>query len=511
MDLTKQIYSECFNPKKVKIYDGIKKTYEERYVPCGKCYHCRITRVNEWVTRMQLQSMQSLHTYFITLTYSTYAPIQILKECDAVVHNYNVDHKMQLSPLVLNKKHVQNFFKRLRKNTDKCCQYFCCGEYGDRYARPHYHIILWSDLPFIAQEIQNAWSLNNVPIGNIDFQDMNTEAINITHSFKYVCKYVQKVEFDFNKLVTRKLHENNCKKNYAGVHPKYKFLNEFQPESNLREDFNHVVTRDEFFKNYMEKCMYEYKKMFGPFFLCSKKPAIGFDYFNQNKERFAKQDYRIFELQGADIFPAYFIRKTKEYFCPYKTISVENGKPNTYSNIPNVLSLLVDLQNCISFHEHINSRDQEMQYYNYPVADYLPNYNEGQYYVRFSTPKYSTVEDLILPQRYFCFYDCKNKLTYSLAADFMYNVCDSRKNVIYRVPIDVVIKEVQATYDNLLHNYLMPMFYNSEFKRKEKLDAINAQFGSMEEYLKQKELCQRNLLAVINERQELYKKRKTLF
>ena len=255
----------------------------------------------------------------------------------------------------------------------------------------------------------------------------------------------------------------------------------------------------------------QYKKMFGPFFLCSKKPAIGFDYFDRNKERFAKHDYRIFELSGANIFPSYYIRKTKEYICPYKCISTTNEKPNTYSNIPQVLSLLVDLQNCISFNEQYNARDEEVQHYNYPVCDYLLNAKEKRYDIRFSTPRYSTTEDLILPQKYFCFYDVKNHYTYSLAPDFMYNVCDSNKNVIYRLPIEEVIKEVQATYDKLLNNYLIPMFYNSEFKRKEKLDSIISQFGSMEEFLKQKELCERNLVAVINERQELYKKRKTLF
>lgn len=511
MDLTKQIYSECFNPKKIKLYDGIKKAYVERYVPCGKCYHCRITRVNEWVTRMQLQSMQSLHTYFITLTYSTNAPLQILNECDAVVHNYNVDYKMQLSPLVLNKKHVQNFFKRLRKNTNKSCQYFACGEYGEKYARPHYHLILWSDTPFTAQEIQDAWTLNDIPIGNIDFQDMNTDAINITHSFKYVCKYVQKTEFKLYKLKTRKLHEKNLRNNYAGIHPDFKFNNEYKVEVNLRDDTKYVVTRQDFYDRYMEKCHFKYEKMFGPFFLCSKKPAIGYGYFEKNKDRFARQDYRIHELSGKNIFPTYYIRKTKEYFCPFKCFSTTNEKPNTYSNIPHVLSLLVDLQNCISFNEQFNARDQEIQYYNYPTCDYLLNFKEKRYDVRFSTPKYSTTEDLILPQKYFCFYDCKNKFTYSLSSDFMYNVCDSKKNVIYRLPISEVIKEVQSTYDNLLYNYLMPMFYDAEFKRKEKQDAIINQFGSMDEFFKQKDLCKRNLVAVINERQELYKKRKTLF
>ena len=44
MDINKEIYSTCFNPKKVKIYNNIKSCYEEKEVPCGNCYHCLITK-----------------------------------------------------------------------------------------------------------------------------------------------------------------------------------------------------------------------------------------------------------------------------------------------------------------------------------------------------------------------------------------------------------------------------------------------------------------------------------
>lgn len=499
MDLTKQIYSECFNPSKIKVYDGIKKTFEERFVPCGKCYHCTITRVNEWVTRMQLQSMYSKHTYFCTLTYSSSAPKEILDECDAVIHDYNVDRKKQMSPLVLNKTHLQKFFKRLRKNTNKTFQYFACGEYGTKWARPHYHFILWSDDVFTHNDIQKAWSLYDVSFGNIDFQDMNTEAIDITHSFKYVCKYLQKREFDFKNLITYKLHEKNCRINYEGVHPDFKVFNEYKI---IQADDKKNISYDEFYKEFRRKSFDIYKKMYSPFFLCSKKPAIGYRYFDDNKERFKIQDYRIFELQGANIFPNYFIRKTKEYVCPYKTFSLETDKPTSYTHLPDLVSLLVELQNCIEFNEGFCC-------YN-ATYEYLTNFKEQRYDIRLQSPRYGR-DDLIIPQKYFCFYDCKNKYTYSLAPDFMYNVCDSKKNVIQRVPIDVVINEIKNTYDVLLKDYLLPMFYNAEQKRKEKLDAIKSQYQSYEEYKKEKELCLRNLMNNINENQTRYKLRKDKF
>lgn len=39
------------------------------------------------------------------------------------------------------KRDLQLFFKRLRK--DHSVRYFACGEYGDRFSRPHYHALLF--------------------------------------------------------------------------------------------------------------------------------------------------------------------------------------------------------------------------------------------------------------------------------------------------------------------------------------------------------------------------------
>lgn len=44
----------------------------------------------------------------------------------------------------LNKRDVQLFLKRLR-NAGFHFQYFGCGEYGDLSARPHYHLLIFSD------------------------------------------------------------------------------------------------------------------------------------------------------------------------------------------------------------------------------------------------------------------------------------------------------------------------------------------------------------------------------
>lgn len=43
----------------------------------------------------------------------------------------------------LNKKHFQDFMKRLRKKHGSKIRFFHCGEYGDQLDRPHYHAIIF--------------------------------------------------------------------------------------------------------------------------------------------------------------------------------------------------------------------------------------------------------------------------------------------------------------------------------------------------------------------------------
>ena len=45
----------------------------------------------------------------------------------------------------LNKKHLQDFMKRLRwHHRDKTIRFFACGEYGEKLSRPHYHALLFN-------------------------------------------------------------------------------------------------------------------------------------------------------------------------------------------------------------------------------------------------------------------------------------------------------------------------------------------------------------------------------
>ncbi len=81
-------------------------------------------------------------------------------------------------------KALQDYLKRLRKNTGYIFRYLACGEYGEkRTERPHYHLVIFADreLPFemgyckIRKKIKcirspfiDAWTKNSKPIGFAD-------------------------------------------------------------------------------------------------------------------------------------------------------------------------------------------------------------------------------------------------------------------------------------------------------------------------------------------------------
>lgn len=91
-------------------------------VPCGQCIGCRLERARQWAVRCVHEAQMHDENCFITLTYNN----DNLPE-DKSVH----------------KRHLQLFFKRLRRKIGKELRYYACGEYGDRLGRPHYHACIF--------------------------------------------------------------------------------------------------------------------------------------------------------------------------------------------------------------------------------------------------------------------------------------------------------------------------------------------------------------------------------
>lgn len=131
-------------------------------VPCGKCFECIKQRVNQLVSRMQLElNKHSNFGFFITLTYSD--------ENLPLIRSPNSD---VLLPSV-NKKDIQDFLKRLRINLVRAgydvsnFKYFYISEYGfsnTNNKRPHYHLSVFFDLMAVNEfydVVAKSWKLGN--------------------------------------------------------------------------------------------------------------------------------------------------------------------------------------------------------------------------------------------------------------------------------------------------------------------------------------------------------------
>lgn len=106
--------SKCFYP--------YVPTASKQYYRCGRCLGCRSYMRSVWTTRLTLEAMDYDDCAFVTLTYKNSA----------------------LPPdSTLVKSELTSYVKRLRARLSYPIRYYGCGEYGDRFGRPHYHILLY--------------------------------------------------------------------------------------------------------------------------------------------------------------------------------------------------------------------------------------------------------------------------------------------------------------------------------------------------------------------------------
>lgn len=151
-------------------------------VPCGKCYNCQMRKRAEWDFRLQVQSMYSVDSLFITLTYS--------------------DDNLE----ALSKRTLQLWFKDLRNKGLKF-RYYAVGEYGERSGRQHYHVILfvesYSDQLPQKYSLYSTWTKGIMDIGTVS-----------DASIHYVTKWHVHPKYD--KDNTREKHGFTLQSKYLG-------------------------------------------------------------------------------------------------------------------------------------------------------------------------------------------------------------------------------------------------------------------------------------------------------
>lgn len=104
-----------------------------RTVRCGRCVWCRWMNALAWAVRIVNEvSITEGGCSFLTLTYH---PKQ-LPEAEKYPRQGTLE-----------KKHLQDFLKRLRSRLEYHdnikIRYFACGEYGHKNGRAHYHVIVF--------------------------------------------------------------------------------------------------------------------------------------------------------------------------------------------------------------------------------------------------------------------------------------------------------------------------------------------------------------------------------
>lgn len=152
-------------------------------IPCGKCIGCRLDYASAWADRLAVEALDfpSEQRWFVTLTYSDG---HLPPAGSAGIHT--------LFP-----RDCTLFIKRLRSAfPSESIRYFLSGEYGGKFARPHYHLILFGhsfddlkyhgkndqgDPYFISRKLDSLWGLGNCVIAEFSW---NTAS--------YVARYVIK-------------------------------------------------------------------------------------------------------------------------------------------------------------------------------------------------------------------------------------------------------------------------------------------------------------------------------
>lgn len=144
-------------------------------VPCGRCVACRLERSRQWAMRCMHEAQLHEENCFVTLTYAD----EFLPEFGS-----------------LDRKAFPLFMKRLRKAYNgRRIAYYHCGEYGDRFGRPHYHSCLFGfdfrdkrletvrgDFPvYRSAELERLWPFGRSEVGTFSFE-----------AAAYVARYVMK-------------------------------------------------------------------------------------------------------------------------------------------------------------------------------------------------------------------------------------------------------------------------------------------------------------------------------
>lgn len=237
-------------------------------IPCGKCLGCRLDHAGMWATRIAVEAKNWKKNCFITLTYN--------------------DNNLPLTDvglMTLLKKDVQDFLKRLRYyekgneewenpvtgKIENPIRYFCCGEYGPKGGRPHYHMAifnwepddlkLWKqnkhgDPMFMSKKLQKIWGNGFVVVEELNF-----------NSASYIARYTLKKAglSGYTRIYSKEF--------WTSIEKDERFQGEIWDES-LK-----------YWEKWHRKTIKPIKETEDEFIIMSRGAGIGVKYWNENKDK----------------------------------------------------------------------------------------------------------------------------------------------------------------------------------------------------------------------------------
>ena len=373
------VTSDCPQKIKLKVTDKLTRVVRDIYVPCGKCLYCRARRIADWTSRMCLHTQFCRkYVYFVTLTYRTFGKYTLIPTplLDAYwrYDNLNKTHHYGYSPCLLRHEHFQRFMKYLRKQYPAgSLDFFMCGELGEKFGRPHFHCILWSDNPVSVESLRKAWSVNSSnsrkhpnmrSIGNVRLDDLQSNGTLSSkggrNAFRYVAKYccksfidskyMQKSRFGLflNDLRSNKLSDEQLRAVFnKRINACKSLVNDFATyiapflRSLEQVDFNNAVRANEHIRNIIDpffqklyqlnnKKLYEHVPRYHDRNL-SDMSFISQDWFNQI------DDTRLYQIMVNYYQKSCNSKVLENIFSPYCISSRANaiGKQYALANVEN--------------------------------------------------------------------------------------------------------------------------------------------------------------------------------
>lgn len=173
----------CLYPRQVLVKPKDRPSFWS-VVSCGKCFQCLEAQSREWSFRICDEASKYEKNCFITLTY---------------------DDVHLPSDGSVDRMEVTLFMKRLRKALHpQRIRFFACGEYGSKYKRPHYHVIIFGWFPddayfwttdkkhsvlYRSPLLERVWTKGFSSVGQVTYD-----------TAKYCAKYLGKYAFTVAEL-----------------------------------------------------------------------------------------------------------------------------------------------------------------------------------------------------------------------------------------------------------------------------------------------------------------------